>query len=251
MIRRLGPRSASADCRILRCANRLEFRVDSPVPPVLQAAFDRERSEASARERVDAATARTETVRMYGRLAALQTQVMADEKVEVACRRGCSYCCHLRVEIRPHEAFVLAHHIRTKFSPEQRARALARIEDVLKRIAPLSREQHVRAGISCALLEEDACSVYEARPATCRKYHSVSVAVCRAAFDDTSAPLIGEIEHENVRLAGNAVALGYAKGVEEAGYDATLYELHYALHRALTDPKAERRYRDGKRAFVG
>jgi Fe-S-cluster containining protein len=221
------------------------------VSPALQAAFDRERSDARARERVDAAAARTHTVRMYGRLAALQTQVMADEKVGVACTRGCSYCCHLRVEIRPHEAFVLAQHIQTVSSPEQRARIAVRIEDNLGRIASLSRDEHVRAGIPCALLEADACSVYEARPATCRKYHSVSVVVCRAAFDDTAAPLIGEIEHEQVRLAGNAVALGYAKGVEEAGYDAALYELHYALHRALNDPKAERRYRHGKKAFVG
>ena len=188
---------------------------------------------------------------MYGRLAALQAQVMADERVDVACTRGCSYCCHLRVEIRPHEAFVLAHHIRTQFSPAQGLRILARIEDNLARLASLSPEQHVRAGIPCALLQDDTCSVYEARPATCRKYHSVSVVVCRAAFDDTSAPLIGDIEHEQVRLAGNAVALGYAKGVEEAGYDARLYELHHALHRAFTDPKAERRYRRGKRAFVG
>ena len=188
---------------------------------------------------------------MYGRLAALQREVMSDEKVDVACARGCSYCCHLRVEIRPHEAFVLAHHIQTKFSPEQRARVLRRIEGNLERIAPLSRDQHVRAGIPCALLDDDACSVYAARPAACRKYHSVSVAVCRAAFDDTAAPLIGEIEHEQVRLAGNAVALGYAKGLEEAGYDGALYELHYALHRALNDPKAERRYRHGKKAFVG
>ena len=188
---------------------------------------------------------------MYGRLAALQREVMSDEKVDVACARGCSYCCHLRVEIRPHEAFVLAHHIQTKCSPEQRARVLPRIADNLERIALLSRDQHVRAGIPCALLDDDACSVYAARPAACRKYHSVSVAVCRAAFDDTAAPLIGEIEHEQVRLAGNAVALGYAKGLEEAGYDGALYELHYALHRALNDPKAERRYRHGKKAFVG
>jgi hypothetical protein len=62
--------------------------------------------------------------------------------------------------------------------------------------------------------------------------------------------LIGDIENENVRLAGNAVALGYAKGLEDAGFDAALYELHYALYEALTNPKAERRYRDGKRAFV-
>jgi Fe-S-cluster containining protein len=224
--------------------------VNISVSPALQAAFDRERRQARAQKPADAAAGRAQTVRMYGRLADLQAEVVAEREITLACRRGCAYCCHLRVEIRPHDAFVLAHHIATRFEPGQRARAIARIEDNLRRVAPLSPEQHVRAGIPCALLEDGACSVYKARPVTCRKYHSVSVETCRSAFDDTSAPLIGEIEDEQVRLAGNAVALGYAKGMEDAGYDAALYELHYALHKALTDPKAERRYRHGKRAFV-
>jgi Fe-S-cluster containining protein len=220
------------------------------VSPELQAAFDRERKEARARKLADAATARTQTVRMYGRLAALQDEVIARASVELGCKRGCSYCCHLRVEIRPHEAFALAQHVESKFDAGQRSRLMARIEENLRRIEPLSPEQHIRAGIPCALLEDDVCSAYEGRPATCRKYHSISVETCRNAFTDTSAPLTGEIEHEQVRLAGNAVALGHAKGLEDAGYDAALYELHHALHRALTDAKAAKRYRHGKRAFV-
>ena len=224
--------------------------VPSSISRELQAAFDRERKEARAGKPVDAALLRTQTVRMYGRLAALQDDTIARDNVDVACERGCSYCCHLRVEIRPHEAFVLAQHVAGKFSVEQRARAMARIEENLSRIAHLSPEQHIRAGIPCGLLEGGSCSVYEARPATCRKYHSVSAETCRNAYNDTSAPLTGEIEHEQVRLAGNAVALGHAKGLEDAGYDAALCELHHALHRALTDPRAEKRYRRRKRAFV-
>jgi Fe-S-cluster containining protein len=224
--------------------------VNSLVSPELQAAFDSEREEARVRKTVDAAAARAQTVRMYGRLAALQGAVIAQGKVTFACQRGCAYCCHLRVQVRPHDAFVLAEYVQTRFTAEQRARVLLRIEENLLRIAPLTPEQHTRAGIPCALLEDGSCSVYEARPASCRKYYSVSVETCRNAFNDPSAPLTGEIEDEQVRLAGNAVALGYAKGLEDAGYDATQYELHYALHRALTRPKAEARYRKGKRPFV-
>ncbi len=220
------------------------------VPDDLQAAFDVERKDARATPRGDDARMRTQTIRMYGRLAALQGQVIARNEVAVACERGCSYCCHLRVEIRPHEAFVLAHHIQTRFGAEARQRTIARIEQNLARLAGLTTEQHIRAGIPCALLDGSICSVYEARPAACRKYYSLSLAVCRAAYDDTSAPLEGEIEDEQVRLAGNAVVLGHAKGLEDAGYDSALYELHAALHRALTDPRAQKRYRDGKRAFV-
>jgi Fe-S-cluster containining protein len=220
--------------------------VNSPVSPELQAAFDREAKDARARKPSGADEVRNQTVRMYGRLAALQKDVIAQNKVELSCQRGCAYCCHLRVEIRPHDAFVLAHHIQTKFNTDQRARAIARIEANLQRIAALTAEQHIRAGIPCALLDEGVCSVYDGRPVTCRKYYSLSLETCRNAFNDTSAPLTGDIEHEQVRLAGNAVALGHAKGLEDAGYDAKLY----ALHCALTKPKAEKRYRDRKRPFV-
>ena len=222
----------------------------TPLFPQLQAAFDRERKDARAARPADAASARASTVRMYGRLGELQAGVIAGKAIEVACTRGCSYCCHLRVEIRPHEAFVLARHVQEKFDPARRERALARIAGNLERIAPLTPEQHVRAGIPCALLEDGACSAYEARPAACRKYYSVSVKTCRDAFGDTAAPLTGELEDEDLRLAGNAVTLGYAKGIEDAGYDIELRELHYALRKALTDPKAQARYRRGKRAFV-
>lgn len=218
----------------------------APVTPALQTAFDRERNDASRATADDA-----QTVRMFGRLAELQADVIAERRVDIACERGCSYCCHLRVEIRPHEAFVLARHIQSRFGAEQRVQVLARLEATLRRIAPLSAAQHVRAGIPCALLDDGACSAYEGRPATCRKYYSVSVATCRDAFNDTAAPLTGELEDEQVRLAGNAVALGYAKGLEDAGYDTTLYELHFALYKALTDPKAGKRYRQRKKAFVG
>lgn len=218
--------------------------------PELQAAFDRERKEARAEKLADAASARASTVRMYGRLAKLQDGVIARRRIEVACARGCSYCCHLRVEIRPHEAFALAHHVRTKFDAARRARVLARLEENLQRIALLAPQQHIRAGIPCALLENGMCSVYDARPAACRKYYSVSVKTCRDAFADTSAPLTGELEDEELRFAGNAVALGYAKGLEDTGRDIALYELHYALSKALAEPKAEPRYRRGKRPFV-
>jgi Fe-S-cluster containining protein len=212
----------------------------------LQAAFDGERREARALAEAPAAS---QTVRMYGRLAALQADAIAQRRVEVACARGCSYCCHLRVEMRPHEAFALAEYIDRSSDEARRARIVSALEANLRRIAPLGAAEHVRAGIGCALLEDGACSVYAARPAACRKYYSVSVSTCRDAWRDTRAPLTGELEDEGVRLAGNAVALGFAKGLDDAGYDTALYELHFALLKALTEPKAAKRYRQRKKAF--
>ena len=93
----------------------------TPLFPELQAVFDRERKDARAARSPDAATARAGTVRMYGRLAELQAGVVARKGIDVACARGCSYCCHLRVEVFAHEAAALLQHLRTQASPEEAA----------------------------------------------------------------------------------------------------------------------------------
>jgi Fe-S-cluster containining protein len=224
--------------------------VSETVSAELQAVFERERADARCSVARDGDAVRAQAVRMYARLEREQGEVIAALKPALACKRGCNYCCHQRVEIRPYEAFVLAEHVRTKTSPKEQADVKNRIAANLERIKPLAPLQHTQAGIACALLVDGACSVYEARPAACRKYYSLSVETCRTAFEHPTEPLIGPLEDDALRLAGNAVALGYARGIEESGRDATRYELHAALLDALENPKSARRYRDGKKAFV-
>lgn len=224
--------------------------MNESVPAALQAVFERERSDARRTVVPDAGSVRAQVVRMYSRLEQEQKTVIESEKLALACERGCNYCCHQRVEVRPYEAFVLAEHIRTRMSAAQQADVKRRLAGNLARISTLKPLQHTWARIGCALLEEGSCGVYEARPAACRKYYSLSVETCRSAFAQPAEPLSGPLEDDGLRLAGNAVALGYARGVEESGRDASRYELHAALLDALENPKASKRYRDGKKAFV-
>ena len=220
------------------------------VPAALQVVFERERADARGTPARDGDAVRLQTVRMYARLAREQAHVIEASTLTLACERGCNYCCHQRVEIRPYEAFVLAEYICTRMTVEKQADVKSRLATNLSRIDTLAPLQHTQAGIACALLEDGACSVYEARPAACRKYYSLSVETCRDAFERPTEPLSGPLEDDGLRLAGNAVALGFARGVEESGRDANRYELHAALLDALQNPKAAKRYRDGKKAFV-
>jgi Fe-S-cluster containining protein len=224
--------------------------VTDTVPAELQLVFERERVDARRAVARDADAVRAQVVRMYSRLEREQAAIIASAKLTLACVRGCNYCCHQRVEIRPYEAFVLAEHIRSRMPAEKQANVRQRLTENRDRVAPLEPLQHTQAGIACALLVDGACSVYEARPAACRKYYSVSVDTCRNAFEHPAEPLTGPLEDDALRLAGNAVALGYARGTEESGRDADRYELHAALLEALENPKAAKRYRDGKKAFV-
>ena len=220
------------------------------VPADLQAVFERERTDARSAPARDADTVHAQVVHMYARLEREQLAVIALAKLPVACKPGCNYCCHQRVEIRPYEAFILADHVRAHMTVAQQIEVKRKLTTNLAHIKPLAPLQHTQAGIACALLVDGVCSVYEARPAACRKYYSLSVETCRTAFEHPTEPLSGPLEDDNLRLAGNAVALGYARGVEESGRDANRYELHAALLDALENPKSAKRYRNGKKAFV-
>src|ERR1700752_257666 len=99
---------------LLNCipaTQQVELPVANAPAPEFQIAFNRGRKEAQTSRFEDDAAVRSQTIRMYDRLSEFQDVVSAKNNVELACRRGCTYCCHLRVEIRPHDAFVLEHHI--------------------------------------------------------------------------------------------------------------------------------------------
>jgi hypothetical protein len=54
----------------------------------------------------------------------LQVLQQTGSASRVACREGCSYCCHLSVEVAAPEALAVAEHIRRHWSPERRDRLL-------------------------------------------------------------------------------------------------------------------------------
>jgi hypothetical protein len=77
------------------------------------------------------------------------------------------------------------------------------------------------------------------------------VATCKASFanpeDDTiEAPLDPAVAHNAAVLIAQA-----RKAAEAAELDAHPVDMNLALLAALENPKAWRRWRDGKKAFVG
>lgn len=114
---------------------------------------------------------------------------MAARQVEPgACRAGCAWCCHLRVEVRFADAAHLARRARADPRLEARVRAtVARVEH----LDPVAR---LRAAIPCAFLElkTGACSVYEDRPLACRAYRSRDAGWCQSLVGTTAARASGE-----------------------------------------------------------
>ncbi len=158
-----------------------------------------------------------------------------------ACARGCSHCCHARVELTAPEVFVLARFLREHPDPER----AARIATTAKALGPLDGRAHHLTQIRCALLgDAGECSAYSARPIACRRAHSTDAAVCAAVHRDpairVSVPFAATLQWNT-----SSLVLGWLEGLAHAGRPPHHYELHAALAIALGDDGAEAQFVNG------
>ena len=195
-----------------------------------------ERTAAALRESCDAATCTALCRRLNGviddKIAALKEAGAA-----VACAPGCDYCCHLRVDVFPHEAAALLHHIRMRASAEEAAQIEDRVRANAARIDALTTEQHRSAGIACAFLRDGLCAAHEVRPSACATYHSLSRARCEHAFrhpQHIGTPRNARPALLELQVFGAAQIAATSAAREAVGLTVEQGELHQAL-RALLD----------------
>jgi hypothetical protein len=189
-------------------------------------------------------------VTFHRRVDEVLATTIANHGVKLACSRGCSYCCSLRVQVQPYEAFTLAAWLRRRFDAAGLAAVIARLRANAARTRELGEEARKRTNIPCALLGEDgACTAYEARPAQCRRYHSTSLDPCRAFHANPSNDAVDSAMHEAVSHNADVIITQARHAVREQGLDDASVDMNIALLEALENPKAWRRWRDGKKVL--
>ncbi len=180
-----------------------------------------------------------------------EKRIAAEDAAQaVACRSGCAHCCHLRVSVRPHEAFTLAEALRNK-PAEEFASLRTALEHNAERIRTLSATEHTVAQMRCAFLGTgNTCRVYEHRPSACRRYHSTSVEACKESFDHPH-DLRSRIPISNPRVVASlTLELAYRKVLIEQQRDTAAYELHTAVLEVLNDaPACSERWASGAPAL--
>lgn len=82
---------------------------------------------------------------------------------KASCKRGCSSCCHLNVDITDCEAQVIK-----KFPHNKKNLKLH------SKLGQATRHKLSREESACPFLKDNECSIYEDRPLACRAYHVVS-----------------------------------------------------------------------------
>jgi Fe-S-cluster containining protein len=110
------------------------------------------------------------------------TEYINNNCIALACRMGCDYCCHLRVDIFPHEATVIVEYILTTLALDDIVTLRSRLEAHVNAVDGLTIQQHHTTNMTCPLLVQSECSVYPVRPIQCRAYTSLDVRSCEYSF---------------------------------------------------------------------
>lgn len=161
--------------------------------------------------------------------------------VRIECEKGCHYCCHLRVSTDGATILALAEHIRLTRNPKEGAALIAKLDafdEESKKIDPANIAFTPRL---CPLNEDGLCTVYEARPLSCRAWHSQSLAACKHGFEANH-------RHSRIPLDGRRMDLKHVydaaltDGLAAAGFDMKELELAPALAIALRDAVTAEQY---------
>jgi hypothetical protein len=167
-------------------------------------------------------------------------------RANIACTKGCSYCCYSFVGVTPPEVFRLAEAVRRSKAVGLGIEAVRARTEPLRGISPLER---IGRKLPCPLLVEGACSVYADRPLVCRQATSLSLQSCIDEFENIGTDDRVEVSEGHLAHAGNAhvVLLG---ALLAAGFPIDAFELAASLDVALADSESERRWLAGEDVFA-
>jgi Fe-S-cluster containining protein len=166
----------------------------------------------------------------------------------IACVAGCTFCCHQRVGLLPHEAIALFQHLRSALPAATAAGVENRIRANAARSDGLTPREHLALRLPCAFLVEGRCSAYAVRPANCAAYHSLSRARCEHAFanpQDAGTPRNSRPALLALQTFCEAQIEATRAGVAAAGLDDTKGELNASLRTLLDDSDAVPRWLAG------
>lgn len=117
--------------------------------------------------------------------------------LSMACRPGCSWCCHQLVVVTcaadGHRILAAAKQRMTKRAFKSFKRT---VRQQAKAIAELSHTEAELRCWPCPLLNEDRCVVYDVRPVACRSVFSPDSECCRAMLHAESFDVLPDAYKE-------------------------------------------------------
>ncbi len=169
----------------------------------------------------------------------------------LACCAGCAWCCYFTVDVRAAEVFGILDFVEKSLAPEEKARINAEVRANALVFRKLGELERTTRNVKCPFLKEGRCSIYAARPQSCRNYHATNAAGCQQSYEEPEDLDIDPEFAPGVYQAGGAHVEAFSGAMRDAGYDVRVYELNCALDAALSEPGARERFESRLMPFAG
>jgi Fe-S-cluster containining protein len=167
----------------------------------------------------------------------------------LACKNGCFWCCYFTVDVRAVEVFSILDIMQRELSAEEQVRVRREIEANSALLQGLDELERMRRNVKCPFLAAGRCTIYQARPQTCRNYHATDAAGCHASYEHPEDVAIDPEFAPLVYQSGGAHVDAFSRALEERGYDTRAYELSTALAAAIAQPQSRRRFAAKEQPF--
>ena len=142
----------------------------------------------------------------------------------IACRTGCSLCCHhFVVSAAPSEIVNLL--VVLKSRPDLPA-VKRRVQETWQHTRTMTHEERATAGIPCPLLVDNQCTVYDDRPQSCRACNSMDYSYCQRPGGSVLA-------YPHQLMIHRAIHAGLMAAAAKVGLESTPVELVHALQIGL------------------
>lgn len=165
-----------------------------------------------------------------------------DGPITVACKKGCAYCCSVRVTATGPEIFRVVNAIRSLPESEQ-SNIRQRIDDADEVTRGLGDDDRMKLAHPCPLLRNNlSCGIYEARPLGCRGLASFSKQACADAMSGKRDSIPMSETHIRYRVL---IQAALQEALRRARLPFVQYELIHALKICLSAPDSERRWMQG------
>ena len=168
----------------------------------------------------------------------------------LACKNGCFWCCYFTVDVRAVEVFGILDFMARELSRDEQARVWREIEANAAQLKNLSELERMKRNVKCPFLAAGRCTIYEARPQTCRNYHATDATGCRISYEQPENTAIDPEFAPLVYQTGGAHVDAFCSSLQLRGYDTKAYELSAALAAAIADPDARSRFESKQEPFL-
>lgn len=169
----------------------------------------------------------------------------------LACREGCTWCCHFTVDVRAAEVFGILDFVEQRFTEEEKVRFFAKVRANSAALERSDVGERDTLTLKCPFLDESRCTIYAVRPQSCRNYHATDATGCQQSYEQPDNLDIDPEFAPGVYQAGAAHVEAVSDALGGAGFDVDAYELNAALDAAVSNVDSRARFESGLKPFTG